>query len=104
MNLSELETLLKGICPEFYWYAAPSGVTRYVVAGVSGWQSLYGDDALMLTVPRVWIDIYVQDPADRLLLDIINALNERGLPVSIDGPEYLDDQMTQATTLTLVLV
>ena len=45
-----------------------------------------------------------RSPADRLLLDIINALNERGLPVSIDGPEYLDDQMTQATTLTLVLV
>lgn len=104
MSLSDLEQLLKGVCPETYCYQAPSGVTRYIVYGVSNWEALCGDDSVALIVPKVWVDIYTQQRGDSLLLDVINALNSRGLPVSIDGPEFLDDQLTQATTLTLVLV
>ena len=104
MSLSELEALLKNICPDTYRDAAPEGLSRYVVWGQDGTAALYGDDSAALILPRVWIDVYTQSHDDELPLDVIDALNAAGQPVGITGPEYLDQQLSLVTTLTLTLV
>ena len=104
MSLSELEALLKNICPDTYRDAAPEGLSRYVVWGQDGTAALYGDDSAALILPRVWIDVYTQSHDDELPLDGIDALNAAGQPVGITGPEYLDQQLSLVTTLTLTLV
>ncbi len=104
MSLSELEALLKGICPDTYRDAAPENLSRYVVWGWDDTAALYGDDSAALILPRVWVDVYTQSHEDALPLDVIGALNEVGQPVGIAGPEYLDQQLSLVTTLTLTLV
>ena len=104
MSLSDLDALLKGVCPDTYRDAAPEGFSRYVVWGLDGAAALYGDDSAALILPRVWIDIYTQSHEDELPLDVIDALNGAGQPVGITGPEYLDQQLSLVTTLTLTLV
>ena len=104
MSLSELEALLKSVCPDTYREAAPEGPSRYVVWGQNGTTALYGDDSVVLALPRVWIDIYTQSHEDTLPLDVIDALSEAGQPVDITGPEYLDQQLSLVVTLTLTLV
>lgn len=104
MSLSELESLLLRLCSDTYHYAAPSGLARYVVYGVTGAETLFGGDAIALQLPIVQIDVYTQDEADTLPLDIAEALSAFGQPVSVAGPEYLDNQLSQVTTLTLTLV
>lgn len=104
MSLSELEALLKGVCPDTYRDAAPEGRSRYVVWGQDGAAALYGDDSAALILPRVWIDVYTQSHDDELPLDVINTLNAAGQPVGITGPEYLDQQLSLVTALSLTLV
>ena len=104
MSLSDLEALLKGVCPDTYRDAAPEGLSRYVVWGQDGTAALYGDDSAALILPRVWIDAYTQSHDDELPLDVIDALNSAGQPVDITGPEYLDKQLSLVVTLTLTLV
>lgn len=104
MSLSDLDALLKGVCPDTYRDAAPEGLSRYVVWGQDGAAALYGDDATALILPRVWIDIYTQSHEDALPLDVIDALNDAGQPVGITGPEYLDQQLSLVVTLSLTLV
>lgn len=104
MSLSDLDALLKDVCPDTYRDAAPEGLSRYVVWGQDGTAALYGDDSAALILPRVWIDVYTQSHEDELPLDVIDALNSAGQPVGITGPEYLDQQLSLVTTLTLTLV
>ena len=104
MSLSDLDALLKGVCPDTYREAAPEGLSRYVVWGQDDTTALYGDDSAALILPRVWIDVYTQSHDDELPLDVIDALNAAGQPVGITGPEYLDKQLSLVVTLTLTLV
>lgn len=104
MSLSEFDALLKGVCTDTYREAAPEGLSRYVVWGQDGTAALYGDDSAVLILPRVWIDVYTQSHEDMLPLDVIDALNAAGQPVSITGPEYLDKQLSLVVTLSLTLV
>ena len=104
MSLSELEALLKGVCPDTYRDAAPEGLNRCVIWGQDGAAALYGDDATVLTIPHIGVDIYTQDYDDDLPERIVDALNNAGQPVSVSGPEYLDKELSIVTTLSLTLV
>ena len=104
MSLSDLDALLKDVCPDTYRDAAPEGLSRYVVWGQDGTAALYGDDSAALILPRVWIDVYTQSHEDALPLDVIDALNSAGQPVGITGPEYLDKQLSLVVALSLTLV
>lgn len=104
MSLSELEALLKNICPDTYRDAAPEGLSRYVVWGQDGATALYGNDATALVLPHILIDIYTQDYDDDLPERIVDALSNAGQPVSVSGPEYLDQDLSIVTTLSLTLV
>lgn len=104
MSLSELEALLKSVCPDTYRDAAPEGLSRYVVWGQDGAAALYGDDTAAMALPRIWVDIYTQDYDDDLPEHIVDALSNAGQPVSVSGPEYLDRELSIVTTLSLTLV
>lgn len=104
MSLSDLDALLKGVCPNTYRDAAPEGLSRYVVWGQDGAAALYGDDATVLALPRIWVDVYTQDYDDDLPERIVDALSSAGQPVSVSGPEYLDQELSIVTTLSLTLV
>lgn len=104
MSLSDLDALLKGVCPDTYRDAAPESLSRYVVWGQDGAVALYGDDATALAFPRIWVDVYTQDYDDDLPERIVDALSSAGQPVSVSGPEYLDQELSIVTTLSLTLV
>ena len=104
MNLSDLDVLLKGDCPDTYRDAAPEGVSRYVVWWQDGAAALYGDDATVLALPRIWVGVYTQDYDDDLPERIVDALSGAGQPVRVSGPEYLDRELSIVTTLSLTLV
>lgn len=104
IDLSSLETILKTQVSEVYHYAAPEGVTRYIVYAEYGENPLFADDTAALILPTVQIDVYTQTEADTLPGSVEAALRAAGLPVRLQATAYDDETASLRTILRVELV
>ena len=105
MTLLEFEASLKAACPGLvYELAAPEHLTRYVVWHSYGRNSTYGDNRNQLDLPKVQIDIIVDQMDDTLVDDVSAALWTMDLPYEVVSEGYDDDYAAYRTILQLVVV
>ena len=105
MTLSDLETLLNAILPGgVYHYGAPPEVPRRIVWAEYGTNDLIGDDAAIVCIPLVQIDVYTQRDDDTLAEDVQTALSAVGQYCSVAGIEFDDEFMSLRTILQLQLI
>lgn len=99
MKYSELETLLKTVCPETYHLGAPDDVNRFVVWGETGYGGVSAGGRKILLSIKFSVYIYTQDEDDSLVDDIIEALENAEVCVSGPSPGYDDERMTLVSVL-----
>ena len=90
MTYASLLTLLRQLCPT-YEEAAPAGLTRYVTASLYGSEAASGDDGTLWEFPKVQLDVWAQQPRDRLFGDVRDLLQAWSCPYQMIARVYDDD-------------
>lgn len=90
--LTELLEALKELTGVPADVIAPPDTPRFAVASAYGASSVYGDDANLLDVPRVQIDVYTQDPADELPDEVMELLQSWHLPYTVEALNVYDEE------------
>lgn len=99
MTYSELDALLKTVCPETYHLGAPEEVNRFVVWGETGAGGVSAGGRMLRMSIKFSVYIYTQDEDDSLVDEIIEALENAEVCVSGPVPGYDDERMTLVSVL-----
>lgn len=97
--LSELLEALEALtgCPADT--IAPPDTPRCCAAHAYAAASFYGDDANILDIPRVQIDVYTQDPADELPEQVAALLQAWHLPYTIELLREYDEETNRLRSI-----
>mgnify|MGYP001777193886 CR=1 FL=1 len=91
MTIPDLETLLRGVCSDTYYLAAPSGMRRYVVYQPLTAGTHSADDRTSLSTLRVQIDLRYVSKSDTLPRDVCVALERAYIPYTVEDIGYEDE-------------
>ena len=83
---------------------APSDKTRFIVCAPYMASSVYGDDANVLDIPRVQIDVYTPTPDDDLIEQVEELLQSWHLPYSVEDYGYDQETNRFRTILQLDVI
>ena len=72
---------------------------RFAVASAYRASSVYGDDANILDIPKVQIDVYAQDTADDLLDQITALLQLWHLPYTVEALNVYDEETNRLRSI-----
>lgn len=101
MTYASLRASLKALCPNTYRWAAPHGLTRYIMLHRYGANAIRGDDTRLHSFPRVQIDIYTQDEEDALPDQVCDMLTAAGMDYELTDEIYDEDLALFRTILQL---
>lgn len=108
MSCSELETALREATENVFQNAAPASYTEYIVWAVYGYTQLIGDDAVVMSVPRVQIDVYSQEDGAELeggfFEDVRGVLDGLALPYAVPEVGYDPDAAAMRMILQLDVI
>lgn len=78
---------------------APPDTPRFAVASAYGASSVYGDDANLLDIPKVQIDVYTQDTADELPDEVMALLQSWHLPYTVEALNVYDEETNRLRSI-----
>ena len=97
--LQELTAAVEAITGSSADRAGAPDTGRTAVISTYGAASVLGDDGNLLDVPKVQIDVYVTDPADDLPERIMELLQERRFPYSVEDLNSYDPETNRLRTI-----
>ena len=97
--LSELLEALEALTGSPVDTIAPPDTPRCCAAHGYTAASFYGDDANILDIPRVQIDVYTQDPADDLPEQVAALLQAWHLPYTIELLREYESETNRLRTI-----
>ena len=78
---------------------AGQDLPRFVTVAPYAASSIYGEDANILDIPKVQIDIYVQEPDDTLPYDVAGVLQTFALPYTVEALMEYDESTNRLRTI-----
>ncbi|MEG0778578.1 MAG: hypothetical protein RSG55_06995 [Oscillospiraceae bacterium] len=100
MTYSEFEAVVASVLPDATFHlSAPDSLERYVIWMETGSQSAFADDEPYVTCLMASVYIYTQIEGDKLLEQMVNALEAADIVVDGPIPAYDDDQLTMGWVL-----
>lgn len=91
MTIPAIETLLRGVCQDTFYLAAPAGLRRYAVYQPLTAGTHSADDRTTLSTIRVQIDLRYVSNSDTLPRDVCAALAAAYIPYTVEDIAYEDE-------------